>query len=172
MSPETLLAMIPFAGQRAALFAVALTDAMEEFEIHSSMRQAAFIAQLAHESGSFRYTQEIADGSAYEGRLDLGNTKPGDGKRFKGRALIQITGRANYESCGAALSLDLIGSPELLQGTEAACRASGWFWKTKGLNALADKDAFGAITKKINGGYNGLDDRIGHWLRIRKVLGL
>lgn len=172
MTPELLLKCMPFAGQRTAVFAVSLTEAMEEFEIHSSIRQAAFLAQIAHESSSLNYTEEIADGSAYEARLDLGNTERGDGKRYKGRGLIQITGRANYTSCGQALHLDLIGSPELLQGTEAACRSAGWFWKTRGLNELADKDAFGTISRKINGGFNGIDDRIKHWLRARSALGL
>lgn len=172
MTPELLLKIMPFAGERAELFAVPLAAAMAEFEITGARREAAFIAQIAHESGSLRYTAEIADGSAYEARLDLGNTQRGDGARYKGRGLIQVTGRANYASCGQALGIDAIGSPELLQSPAAACRSAGWFWKTRGLNALADADAFGAITKKINGGYTGLDDRIQHWLRARKVLGL
>lgn len=172
MEAQTLLQIMPLSGDRASKYAQPLTAAMDEFGISGARREAAFLAQIAHESGSLIYVQEIADGSAYEGRLDLGNNKPGDGKRFKGRGFIQITGRANYESCGKALSLDLIGSPELLEMPQAACRASTWFWKTRGLNELADKDAFGAITRKINGGYNGLDDRLQHWLRARKVLGL
>lgn len=172
MRSTEIAAIMPSAGFRAGLFAPPLGDAMKEFDINTPKRQAAFLAQIAHESMSLMYTAEIADGASYEGRRDLGNTQPGDGKRFKGRGLIQLTGRTNYAACGTALSLDLIGSPELLQGVEAACRSAAWFWKTRGLNELADKDEFGAITRRINGGFNGLDDRIQYWLRARKVLGL
>lgn len=172
MTPDQLRKIMPFAGARADTFAEPLTDAMTEFLITSPRQQAAFLAQIAHESGSLRYTEEIADGSAYNGRADLGNTQPGDGPRFKGRGLIQITGRNNYRQCGDALGHNFVDSPSLVALPENACRSAAWFWKTRSLNDLADKDQFGAITKKINGGYNHLDERIGHWLIARKVLGL
>jgi putative chitinase len=143
---------------------------MSEFGIDTPQRRAAFLAQVAHESGSLRYTLEIADGRAYEGRQSLGNTQAGDGPRFKGRGLLQITGRANYTACGAALGLDLIASPELLEQPSAACRSAAWYWKLRNLNSYADRDAFGSLTVAINGGYTHIDERIVAWLTARKAL--
>lgn len=172
MTPAELAVILPYAARRAALFAAPLTETMQRFGIDTPKRQAAFLAQLAHESGSLRYVKEIADGSAYEGRKDLGNVQPGDGKRFRGRGLIQITGRANYAACGIGLGLDLVANPELLEQPQHAAMSAGWFWQHKSLNRFADVDQFGALTKAINGGFNGIDDRIQHWLRARKTLGL
>lgn len=172
MTPAELTTMMPYAASRATVYAPLLDVAMAEFEINTPRRQSAFLAQVCHESGSLRYLREIADGSAYEGRADLGNTSAGDGEKFRGRGLLQVTGKANYGACGLALGLDLIASPELLERAENACRSAGWFWEWKQLNVHADADAFGSLTRRINGGYNGLDDRIRHWIRIRKVLGL
>jgi putative chitinase len=172
MSPDKLHQIMPFAGARADTFAEPLTDAMTEFLIVSPRQQAAFLAQVAYESGSLIYTEEIADGTAYNGRLDLGNTSPGDGPKYKGRGFLQVTGKANYRQCGVDLGLDLVDQPSLLALPKNACRSAAWFWKTRGLNDLADKDQFGAITKRINGGFNGLDARIGFWLIARQVMGL
>lgn len=172
MTPAELTAMMPYAAPRSTTYALLLTQAMAEFGIDTARRQAAFLAQVCHESGSLRYTKELADGAAYNGRADLGNTQPGDGPRYKGRGFIQITGRSNYRDCGTALGLDLVGQPEALELPEPACRSAAWFWKARGLNQFADTDAFGTLTRRINGGFNGLDDRIGHWLRIRRCLGL
>ncbi len=147
-----------------------LNDAMEEFSIDTPARQAAFLAQIAHESGQLRYVREIASGAAYEGRADLGNTEPGDGILFKGRGLIQITGRANYAACGAALGCDLIGNPAILEQPELASRSAAWFWSTHGLNQLADAGNFERITRKINGGINGLADREQFWERAKTQL--
>lgn len=163
---------MPYSAGRLASFSQPLTDAMEEFGITTAKRQAAFIAQVAHESGELRYTLELADGKGYEGRADLGNTEPGDGPRFKGRGLIQITGRANYEACGKALGLPLIINPSLLEVPAGACRSAAWYWQTHGLNGFAEADKFGSITKTINGGFNGLDARLLYWINARKVLGL
>src|SRR5690349_5242803 len=124
---------------------------MQEFGISTPQQRAAFLAQIAHESGSLRYTRELADGLMYEGRGDLGNTQPGDGPKYKGRGLLQITGRANYAACGAALGLDLIAHPELLETPSGACRSAAWFWQKHGLNRFADTDSFGTLTKAING---------------------
>ena len=143
---------------------------MEEFEITSYLRETAFLAQLAHESGELRYMEEIASGAAYEGRANLGNTQPGDGKRFKGRGPIQLTGRANYKSYGDLLGLDLINNPTHSRDEEVGFRIAGQFWKLNGLNELADQQDFRQITKRINGGYNGLDDRIKYYERAKKVL--
>ena len=147
-----------------------LNAAMDEFEIDTPARQAAFLAQVAHESGGFHYTREIASGEAYEGRKDLGNEEPGDGVRYKGRGLLQLTGRANYAACSAALGLDLLGEPALLEEPENAARSAAWFWHTRGLNALADAQNFRKITLRINGGLNGYGDRERYYERAQEVL--
>jgi putative chitinase len=168
---ETLRQIMPYAGAKAAVFLSPLNAAMDEFGISvNPARQAAFLAQIAHESGSLRYVREIASGAAYEGRADLGNTEPGDGVRFKGRGLIQITGRANYQACGDALGLDLIAAPVLLEQPDNACRSAGWFWQSRGLNELADAGQFERITKRINGGLNGQADRLAYFNRALEVL--
>lgn len=156
--------------ERLELFLEPLIAAMAEFEINTPARQAAFIAQIAHESGGFRYVRELASGEAYERRSDLGNTEQGDGPRFKGRGLLQITGRANYAACGDALGLDLLAHPELLEEPIHACRSAGWFWQTRRLNARADAGDFIGITKRINGGTNGLADRVAYHGRALEVL--
>ena len=148
--------------------------ALTEGSINTCHRKAAFLAQLAHESGQLVYMEEIADGSAYEGRLDLGNTQPGDGKRYKGRGPIQLTGRANYRKAGKALGLDLEGHPEMVKEPEVGFRTSVWFWTVHNLNALADigtLTAFRQITRKINGGTNGQADREYYWARAKSALG-
>ena len=104
-----------------------LVDTMEKFEINTPKREAAFIAQLAHESGSFKYVKEIASGSAYEGRKDLGNTEPGDGVKFKGRGLIQLTGRANYKKASEYFKEDFITKPELIETPKYATLIAGWY---------------------------------------------
>lgn len=173
MTPQQLKQVMIYASEaNANKFAQPLTDAMNVFGIGTPIRQAAFLAQLAHESGSLMYVKEIASGSAYEGRADLGNHQPGDGVRYKGRGLIQVTGRANYMRAAQALGMPLVDRPEMLEEPGPACMSAGWFWSMKNLNELADKDKFGEITKRINGGYNGLDDRIEHWLRARRALGV
>jgi putative chitinase len=147
---------------QANTFATPLAAAMLAHKINSPLRQAHFLAQLGHESGSLRYTAELASGSVYEGRLDLHNTQPGDGPRFKGRGLIQITGRFNYTNYGHDRGQDCITglNPTLLAtDPNLAADCSGWFWTTRHLNELADKDDLITITTRINGGANGLDDR-------------
>ena len=147
-----------------------LNAAMQEFEINNPFREAYFLAQVAHESGGFNYVREIASGAAYEGRIDLGNVEPGDGERFKGRGFLQLTGRANYQRCGAALGIDLLASPELLETPQNACRSAAWFWQSHGLNELADKQDFAAVTKSINGGYNGYQDRLAYLDRAQNAI--
>jgi putative chitinase len=170
MTSADLLAIMPFAKSRIAAFFSPIVAAMDEFDINTQARQAAFLAQVGHESGQLRYVRELASGAAYEGRNDLGNIQPGDGVRFKGRGLIQITGRTNYAACGVALGLDLIALPELLEEPENACRSAGWFWKTHGLNELADAGDQVRVTKRINGGTNGLADRLALFEKAREVL--
>jgi putative chitinase len=160
MTLDQLIKIMPYARQRAGLFLPGLNAAMDEFAINTPARQAAFLAQVGHESAQLRYVCEIASGDAYEGRADLGNKWPGDGRRFKGRGLIQITGRANYTACGAALALDLTVLPELLEQPANASRSAGWFWRTRGLNELADAGDQTLVTRRVNGGINGLADRL------------
>lgn len=170
---DQLMKIMPNANARAAIFLPYLNVAMKEYDINTPKRQAAFIAQLAHESGSFRYVREIASGAAYEDRADLGNTEPGDGVKFRGRGLIQITGRANYKACSLALFHDerLLESPVLLETPPEACRSAAWFWDSRSLNNLADLGNFLDITKKINGGINGLDERETYYERAKEALG-
>ncbi|MDC8758591.1 glycoside hydrolase family 19 protein [Janthinobacterium fluminis] len=170
MTLEQLLAIMPLARQRAGLFFPALNSAMAEFGINTPARQASFLAQLGHESGQLRYVRELASGAAYEGRADLGNTVAGDGVRYKGRGLLQITGRANYAACGRALALALVERPELLELVPHACRSAAWFWQSRGLNELADAGDQLRITRRINGGSTGLAERLALFARARAVL--
>lgn len=158
--------------QTLARFEEPLRDAMVEFGINTPLREAAFIAQIAHESGEFQYVRELASGSAYEGRADLGNTQPGDGVRYKGRGLIQITGRANYSACAAALDLPLVFHPELLELPVNACRSAGWFWALHKLNLLADLEDFPRITRAINGGLTHEKEREAYYEKAKRVLGI
>ena len=158
-------------------FVEPLNDAMQEFEINALKRRAAFIAQVAQESGEFRYVREIASGAAYDTgakAVALGNTPEDDddGERYRGGGLLQITGRANYAACGAALGLDLLSQPELLEGYANAARSAGWFWREHGLNELADRAEFRKITLRINGGLNGYGERLAYYDRaLRKLAG-
>ena len=167
-----LQAIMPRAGGRAAVFLDALNQAMAEFGIDTPARQAGFLAQVAHESGSLLYTREIASGAVYEGRRDLGNTEPGDGMRFRGRGLIQITGRHNYKICSLALYGDerLLDKPWLLESVIGACRSAAWYWSAFGLNALADEGDIKRMTKRINGGLNGLTERMAYYAVAKEVL--
>ena len=149
-----------------------LNAAFVKYQINTPQRIAAFLAQIIHESGSFHYVKEIASGSAYEGNKSLGNTVKGDGVRYKGRGLIQVTGRANYLRCGQALALDLMSHPELLEQPEPAVLSAAWFWNTHNCNALADIGKFNAITHTINGGYNGMQQRLEIWRLAKKVLNI
>ncbi|CAF0980271.1 unnamed protein product [Adineta ricciae] len=151
-----------------------INAAMNEGSINTCNRKAAFLAQIAHESGELLYMEELASGAAYEGRKDLGNTEKGDGKRYKGRGPIQLTGRANYRAAGKALNLDLINHHEKVKTPEVGFRTTVWFWTKHGLNELADKktlQSFRLITRRINGGRKGEADREKYWTRAKKALG-
>jgi len=128
-----------------------MNAAMAEFGINTCLRRSAWFGQVGEESASLRYMQEIASGAAYNGRRDLGNTQPGDGPRFKGRGPLQLTGRANYQKVGQALGLDLINNPTSVATYPVGFRTSGYFWKTHGLNELADARNFAEITHRVNG---------------------
>ncbi|KAA8689550.1 Glycoside hydrolase, family 19 [Pseudomonas caricapapayae] len=174
ITTHQLLKILPNAGQKAGVFAPVLNTAMSKYQIVTSLRIAAFIAQVGHESGQLRYVREIWGPTpqqlGYEGRKDLGNTVPGDGSKYRGRGLIQVTGRANYEACGEALGLDLINHPELLELPDHAAMSAAWFWDRAKLNTLADKGDLLQITRRINGGTNGLADRQALYARALGVL--
>ena len=174
ITAQQLLLILPNAGQVAGVFVPVLNTAMNRYQIVGTRRVAAFIAQIGHESGQLKYVKEIwgptAAQAKYEGRKDLGNTVAGDGSKYRGRGLIQITGRANYMACGEGLGLDLIKQPELLEKPQHACMSAAWFWATRGLNALADAGQFERITRRINGGQNGAADRQALYALALKVL--
>ena len=174
ITEQQLLKILPNAGRNAGVFVPVLNTAMNRYGIVGTARAAAFVAQVGHESGQLRHVREIwgptAQQAGYEGRADLGNTAKGDGSKYRGRGLIQITGRANYAACGEALGLDLIDKPELLELPQHAAMSAAWFWKQKGLNDLADRGQFLTITRRINGGLNGVDDRIELWKKAQAVL--
>lgn len=167
---------------RAAEVLEPLAAACALYDITGPARLGMFLAQIGHESGGFRYTTEIwgptAAQARYEGRKDLGNTEPGDGARFKGHGFIQTTGRFNHarvrDRLRERLSIevpDFEAEPERLAELQWACLSATDYWDWKGLNALADAGDFEAVTRKINGGINGLADRRARWLKVQAVLG-
>lgn len=164
MTPQHLARATGARIDRATEWLPHIVAAMAEFDINTPARQAAFLAQIGHESGGLHWATEIWGPTSaqlrYEGRKDLGNTEPGDGYKFKGRGLIQTTGRANYAATGEALGVYLLAKPELLALPELAARSAGWYWQSRGLNELADVGDFRRITLRINGGTNGLADRL------------
>ena len=183
ISLEQLIAATVCSKANAQKFLKPIADTCDKYGINTPARILCFLAQVGHESGGLYYTEELASGKAYEGRKDLGNTQPGDGPRYKGRGLIQITGRANYASLSKDLGADFINNPALLGGKNVtacteeqlkyAALSAGWYWNKTNLNAYADKidisktieadpnlQAFKDLTKRINGGYNGLQDRV------------
>jgi len=174
ITEQQLLQILPNAGRNSGVFVPVLNTAMSRYGIVGTPRVAAFIAQVGHESGQFRWLKELwgptAQQAGYDGRADLGNTVKGDGSNYRGRGLIQITGRANYAACGEALGLDLLSKPELLEQPQHAAMSAAWFWSTRGLNTLADQGEFMKITRRINGGVNGLADRQALYDKALKVL--
>ncbi|MFL6609297.1 MAG: glycoside hydrolase family 19 protein [Pseudomonas sp.] len=175
-----LLQILPNAGANAGVFAPALNDAMGRYQIVGVKRMAAFLAQVGHESGQLRYVRELGN-DAYLSKYDvgplamrLGNSPQadGDGQKYRGRGLIQITGHDNYLRCSLGLFGDerLLALPELLEQPQWAAESAAWFWEQNGLNELADRDQFSNITRRINGGLNGLQDRLQLWARAREVL--
>jgi len=172
--------ILPHAGRQAGVFVPGLNATMGKYAIITPLRMAAFIAQVGHESGQLRFVRELG-GDQYLAKYDtgrlaqrLGNTPEadGDGQKYRGRGLIQVTGRANYEACSEALFGDsrLLSTPELLEHPVYASMSAGWFWHRNGLNSLADKGDILTITKRINGGTNGLEDRQALYKRALQVL--
>lgn len=174
ITPAQLVELYGCPYVRAANFAPYLNDAMWAEGIVTPIRIRAFLAQIGHESGRLRYTREIwGDTPAqrrYEGRADLGNTEPGDGRRYMGRGLIQITGRANYQRVTDALGEDFVSYPALLETPKWAALSAGWYWGAHDLNALADAGDMRTLTRRINGGWNGLDDRMALYQTAQEVV--
>lgn len=150
--------------------AAAMTEHLPAYAIDTALRAAHFLAQAAHETDGFRTLEEYASGAAYEGREDLGNTVAGDGRRFKGRGIFQLTGRANYEAMGRKLGLDLIADPSLAASPALSVRIACEYWATRRINAPADRDDLEAVTRKINGGLRGLADRRTYLERVKPLL--
>ncbi|MFT3712262.1 MAG: peptidoglycan-binding protein [Archangium sp.] len=165
---HAIMPSLPMSKARAYL--PLLNRAMAEAHINTKSRKAMFLAQLAHESVQLRFFEEIASGAAYEGRRDLGNTHPGDGVRYKGRGPIQLTGRANYRAAGKALHLPLEAQPKMAARPSVGFRTAAWFWTSHGLNALADRGDFIGVTRRINGGTNGLSSRQAYYRKALRVL--
>lgn len=136
-----------------------LASVLGEYQINTRLRIAHFLGQTCHESAGFRTTEEFASGDAYEGRRDLGNVRPGDGRRYKGRGLLQLTGRANYRETGKVLGVDLEGNPELAGAPVFSLRIACEYWKSRRINAACDRDDLITVTRLVNGGTNGIDDR-------------
>ena len=180
VTANTLRATLSCSAQRATTWAPHIQRACEIFAINTPARLAAFIAQVGHESGRLLYSREIwgptPAQARYEGRADLGNTQPGDGKRFMGRGLIQTTGRANYAATRDGLRKrlpnvpDFEAMPQLLEQSEWAALSAAWYWHSKGLNALADVGDFRRICLRVNGGTNGMADRLALWAKAKDVL--
>jgi len=180
LNETELFRIYPNARSTAGVFVPALNAAMAHWSIDTPRRMAAFLAQIGHESGQLRYVKELG-GDQYLVRYDtgnlalrLGNTPEadGDGQLYCGRGLIQITGRNNYRACSMALFEDerLLKRPQMLEEPQWAAESAAWFWHSRGLNQLADRGEFNRITRHINGGLNGLEDRLRLWARAREVL--
>ena len=177
-----------------------LADTFAKYGINTSQRQACFIGQCMHESNGFRVLEEnlyysanalmrtwpsrfpdedTADKFAnnpekiankvYGGRM--GNVEDGDGWKYHGRGLIQITGKDNYANCGSGLGVDLLSNPEWVATPEYASLSAGWFWNKKGLNELADVMDIETMTKRINGGTLGIDDRKAKIYKVMDAIG-
>jgi putative chitinase len=163
MTPAQLAQATGARIDRATEWLPVIEAAMLEFGIDTKARQAMFLAQIGHESGGMRYTTELwgptPTQSRYEGRKDLGNTVEGDGFRFRGRGLIQTTGRYNYEKTAAALGIDCVNNPDILAEASNAARSAAWWWQSHSLNRFADIGDIVGCTKVINGGTNGLEQR-------------
>lgn len=165
--PRTWTGILAYVGKRpmdmVVPFGEAAASVLPRYGISTRLRICNFVGQGAHETGGFRLLREVWGPTPaqkrYEGRADLGNTRPGDGFRYRGRGIFQITGRANYDEIGAALKLDLEGTPELAESPPVAIETAAYFWQSRGLNTLADTGDEDGITRRINGGSTGIDDR-------------
>lgn len=171
LTPLLLRAALPQASEQDChTYAPIINLLAPDWCVDTPLRLAHFIAQVATESGDLRYTTELASGQAYEGRKNLGNTQPGDGPRFKGRGLIQLTGRANYQLLSDELGIDFVSHPKLLATPSYATLSALWYWKVHRLHLLADKDDLKAIRRRVNGGLNGYAIAYRRLLQAKKAL--
>lgn len=178
ITAEQLKSIMPHAtAENIRTYLPYLNETMLRFGIDTAIRQCHFLAQLAVESGSLRYVRELASGEAYEGRESLGNVFPGDGVKFKGRGLIQLTGRENYRRfqdwlvLNYAEDIDILTYPELVENPQLAVMVAGWYWDVRNINVWADHDDIVRVTQKVNGGRNGLTQRIEFLNHAKLVLG-
>lgn len=180
ISKEQLIYIVGCAGPTAERYLLPINQALSGYAINTPERIAAFLAQVSHESGQLLHTRELGSDN-YLAKYDigslaerLGNTPEadGDGQKYRGRGLIQITGLYNYRSCSLGLFQDqrLLSHPDLLEQPEWAAQSAAWYWSVHGLNKLADQKDFIGITQKINGGLNGQAQRLSFWTRARAVL--
>lgn len=153
-------------GAISAIFSATL----DGYAINTRLRIAHFMGQVTHECAGFRTTEAFASGAAYEGRQDLGNTQAGDGKRYKGRGLIQLTGRANYRDIGQILGLPLEDNPAMAAEPVTALKIACEYWKKRNINSAADRDDLISATRLVNGGLNGLEDRRGYLIKAKSEL--
>lgn len=197
---EHIQTMCPSIKDIADKFIPFINKYSEQFGITTKLRMAHFLAQVCHESGEFRHTEENLNYSAerllsvfpkyfnakraaqyahkpfaigsriYANRMGNGDEVTQEGYKYRGRGLIQITGKNNYESYNKVCDYDVLFNPDILAQPEEAVRSAMWFWKSRGLNELADSDNLNAITKRINGGFNGLSQRKLYYLRIKVAL--
>ena len=174
MTPAGLAQATGASIDRATRFLPIIEGAAPDFEITTPTRMAAFLAQIGHESGGLHWLTELWGPTQaqrnYEGRKDLGNDRMLDGFKYRGRGLIQITGKSNYRLCSDALATDFVSDPDLLATPEYAVRSAMWFWQSHGLNGLADGGYFEHITRIINGGLNGEDKRLALYSEAKKAL--
>lgn len=151
-----------------------LNKTFVKYEIDTPLRVSHFLAQILHESGCFKYSFEIWGPTAaqrdYEGRISLGNNELGDGFKFRGRGWIQLTGRKNYKLASTEFGIDLIANPDLAAQYPLVAMIPGWYWFRNNLNYFADLNDLQTITHKINGGYNGLEDRKAWYLKVSSVI--
>ncbi|HET8993356.1 MAG TPA: glycoside hydrolase family 19 protein [Rhodococcus sp. (in: high G+C Gram-positive bacteria)] len=171
VTTDDLRMIVPeISAERIDQYIAPLNEAMTRNGIDTPVRQAAFIAQLAVESDSFRTFEEYASGRAYEGRADLGNVHPGDGERYKGRGAIQVTGRHNYEELSRHTGVDFVTNPELLAAPENAFVSAAWYWTSRNLNQVADTAGIVRVSEVVNGGHHALTRRIADFERGLHVL--
>ena len=209
ITADELAIILPCPAPRAIIWATHINAVLERFEINTPLRAASFIAQVGHESGGLKFMREIWNPAQcawqlkYESSINLGNTKAdaigiaaahhsSPGYWWRGGGLMQVTGYNNYKNCGAALGLDLLNNPELIEIPEHAAASSGWFWQTGAgfnlgkaalqalsqygmgegcdLNDVADLNDFKTLTICINGGTNGYPDRLAIFNRALGIL--
>lgn len=190
LTESQALAIMPLAKARIARFIEPINATLDEYNIDTTRRRSAFLAQIAHESGSLRYVCELASGAAYDNRADLGNTRPeaihiaamhgtSPGRFWRGHGLIQITGFTNHGLCGLALGADFTNQPELLELPIYAARSAGWFWQVNDIARFADADDFDGVCDAVNRGHktvkygdaNGFKERLAFYQRALEVLG-